>query len=61
MLSEHAEKTKMDDSHTKSGEECLNYFKVDEETGLDDNQVRRNQEKYGLNGENDIIHGLYAF
>jgi len=39
----------MDDSHTKSGEECLNYFKVDEETGLDDNQVRRNQEKYGLN------------
>ena len=41
----------MDDSHTKSADEVYHYFKTDENTGLDDNQVKQNQEKYGLNGE----------
>ena len=44
----------MDDAHTKTGEEVVNYFKTDENTGLDDNQIRRHQEKYGPNG-------MYAF
>ena len=41
----------MDDAHTKVGEEVLHYFKTDPETGLDDDQLRRYQEKYGPNGE----------
>lgn len=40
----------MEDSFTKSGEEVLNYFKTDENTGLTDEQVQRYQEKYGPNG-----------
>ena len=43
----------MDDAHTKSGDEVLNYFKSDPETGLDDGQVQRYQEKYGPNGKFD--------
>ncbi len=41
----------MDDAHTKSNEEIINYFKTDENTGLDDEQIRRAQEKYGPNGK----------
>ena len=36
----------MDDPHTKATEEVVNYFKTDENTGLDDDQVKRNMEKY---------------
>jgi len=39
----------MDDSHTKSNEEVINYFKTDENTGLSDEQVTRYTEKYGPN------------
>jgi len=39
----------MDDSHTKPYEEVVNYFRTDENTGLDDGQVKSNQEKYGPN------------
>lgn len=41
----------MDDSHTKSGEEVINYFKTDSEVGLDDEQLKRYQAKYGPNGK----------
>ena len=41
----------MDDSHTKPYEEVVNYFRTDENTGLDDAQVKSNQEKYGPNGK----------
>ena len=41
----------MDDAHTKTPEEVVNYFKTDENTGLDDAQVKRYQEKYGPNGK----------
>ena len=41
----------MDDSHTKTTEEVVNYFKTDEHTGLSDEQIKRAQEKYGPNGE----------
>jgi len=41
----------MEDGHTKTVEEVLNYFSVDQEKGLTADQVKRNQEKYGLNGE----------
>ncbi|KAI4490094.1 hypothetical protein M0804_004276 [Polistes exclamans] len=39
----------MEDGHAKTVEEVLNYFNVDGEKGLSLDQVKRNQEKYGLN------------
>ena len=41
----------MEDPWTKQPDEVVNYFKSDENSGLDDNQVKRYQEKYGPNGE----------
>lgn len=41
----------MDDAHTKSVEEVVNFFKTDCNNGLSDDQVTRAQEKYGPNGE----------
>lgn len=41
----------MDDAHVKTVDEVQNYYNVDPEKGLSIDQVRRNQEKYGLNGE----------
>lgn len=40
----------MDLAWTKSSEEVFKYFDVEEEKGLSDAQVKRNQEKYGPNG-----------
>jgi len=41
----------MEDGHIKTVEEVVNYFSVDPERGLTLDQVKRNQEKYGPNGE----------
>ena len=41
----------MDLAWTKSKEEILKYFEVDEDKGLSDSQVKRYQEKYGPNGK----------
>lgn len=41
----------MEDGHSKTVEEVVNYFNVDADKGLSPDQVKRNQEKYGLNGE----------
>ena len=41
----------MELAHTKSSEEVLNYFGADRERGLSIEQVKKNQEKYGPNGE----------
>ena len=41
----------MDDAHTKSVDEVVNYFKTDGTFGLSDDQVKRAQEKYGPNGK----------
>ena len=40
----------MELAHTKTSEEVLNFFNTDSEKGLSEDQVRRYQEKYGLNG-----------
>nr|CAD7426928.1 unnamed protein product [Timema monikensis] len=40
----------MDDAHAKTVDEVLNYFGTDSDKGLAQDQVKRNQEKYGLNG-----------
>ena len=40
----------MEDAHTKSVEEVFLAFRTDENSGLTDDQVKQNQEKYGPNG-----------
>lgn len=40
----------MDDSHAKPYDEVLRFFNTDENLGLDDDQVKRYQAKYGPNG-----------
>lgn len=44
----------MEDAHAKTTEEVINYFNVDPERGLTPDQVKRNQEKYGPNGEFNV-------
>ena len=41
----------MEDAHSKTVDEVVNFFNVDLERGLTPDQVKRHQEKYGLNGE----------
>lgn len=41
----------MDQAWTKSKEEVLAFFSVDENKGYSDDQVRKAQEKYGPNGK----------
>ena len=41
----------MDIAFSKTTEEVVQYFGVDERTGLTDDQVKRNTEKYGPNGK----------
>lgn len=41
----------MDDAHSKTVEEVLGYFGADPDKGLSPDQVKRNQDKYGPNGE----------
>lgn len=45
----------MEDAHAKTTEEVINYFNVDPERGLTPDQVKRNQEKYGPNGESNYF------
>ena len=39
----------MEDGHCKTVDEVVNFFNVDADKGLSLDQVKRNQEKYGLN------------
>jgi hypothetical protein len=41
----------MELAHSKTVEESLEYFGVDETTGLTDDHVKKNLEKYGPNGK----------
>lgn len=41
----------MEDGHIKTVDEVQNYFGTDAERGLSPEQVKRSQEKYGLNGK----------
>ncbi len=40
----------MENAHCRKVEDVLAYFNVDEDSGLSDDQVKRQTEKYGLNG-----------
>lgn len=41
----------MEDGHMKTVDETLNFFGTDLERGLSIDQIKRNHEKYGPNGE----------
>lgn len=41
----------MEDAHIKTVDEVIKYFGADPERGLTIDQVNKNQEKYGPNGE----------
>lgn len=43
----------MENAHIKESAEVLAYFGVTEETGLPPEQVKKNLEKYGFNGEGE--------
>lgn len=45
----------MEDGHCKTVDEVINYFNVDPDQGLSPDQVKRNQEKYGLNGKQFVF------
>lgn len=45
----------MDLSYTKTTEEVLGYFGVDENVGLNEEQVKKNLEKYGPNGKSRLF------
>lgn len=40
----------MDNAHTKTVEEVLGYFGVNETTGLSSEQLRKSRERWGTNG-----------
>jgi len=40
----------MDNAHTKTVEEVLGYFGVNETTGLSSEQLRKSRERWGSNG-----------
>lgn len=44
----------MEDAHTKTVDEVVNYFNTDPERGLTPDQVKKYQEKYGPNGKSSI-------
>ena len=43
----------MENAHSKESEDVLSNFGVTEETGLSQEQVKNNLDKYGFNGEGD--------
>lgn len=49
----------MDNAHTKTVEEVLAFFAVNESTGLSCEQLKKNREKWGPNGRNTVLllHG----
>lgn len=45
----------MELAHTKSVQEVLDYYGTDKERGLSIEQVKKNQEKYGPNGNTFFV------
>lgn len=41
----------MENAHIKESPDVLSYFGVTEDTGLSPEQVKKNLDKYGFNGE----------
>lgn len=45
----------MDNAHTKTVEEVLGFFCVNESTGLSCEQLKKNREKWGPNGMEQLL------
>lgn len=43
----------MENAHIKESADVLSYFGVTEDTGLSPEQVKKNLDKYGFNGEGE--------
>lgn len=43
----------MENAHTRESADVLSYFGVTEDTGLSPEQVKKNLDKYGFNGEGE--------
>lgn len=51
--------TGMDNAHTKTVEEVLVYFGVNESTGLSSEHLRKNRERWGANGNQHYTYDYY--
>ena len=51
----------MEDAYIKTSEEVLKFFNVSENLGLSQEEVKRNRQKYGLNGMHFIIAYIYFY
>ncbi len=49
----------MDNAHTKTVEEVYSFFNVNESTGLSLEQVKKQRERYGPNGEEPVNIALF--
>lgn len=49
----------MDNAHTKTVEEVLGFFSVNESTGLSCEQLKKNRERWGPNGTNGSFSFLF--
>lgn len=52
--------TVMDNAHTKTVEEVLGFFGVNESTGLSCEQLKKNRERWGPNGKEIITGPLFG-
>lgn len=46
----------MDNAHTKTVEEVLAFFTVNESTGLSCEQLKKNKERWGANGTDESFY-----
>lgn len=53
----------MDNAHTKTVEEVLSFFNVNESTGLSLEEVRKQRDRYGPNGKGTVyvLFGLHKW
>lgn len=50
----------MDNAHTKTVEEVLGYFGVNETTGLSSEQLRKSRERWGPNGTTSSVCAIWT-
>lgn len=51
----------MENAHIQEPAACLSYFSVSENTGLSPDQVKRNLDKFGYNGEGHVNTWMYGW
>ena len=46
----------MEDGYMKTWQQCCDYFNVTPDRGLSKDQVKKNVDKYGLNGKYKVLY-----